>query len=113
MTSFDANKIRKDLATLRKLPKIKEVIALRKRLQKELDKLTKTKPVITQPSKKEKTIFSNKKRSGKMKRYHNYIRQIQNSYPDLTYLEIRKQLARRKRGEDVPIPDAVWENPSP
>lgn len=113
MPSFDVNKIKKDLAILKKLPKIKEVVALRKRLQKELDRLTKSKLVIIKTSKKEQKISSNKKRSGKMKRYHNYIRQIRNNFPDLSYSEIRQQLARRMRNEDVQIPDAVWQNPSP
>jgi hypothetical protein len=113
MPPFDVNKIRKNLAVLRKLPPIKEVVALRKRLQKELDRLTRPKHVIIHPSKKERKISSNKKRSGKMKRYHNYIRQIRNNFPDLSYGEIRKHLARRMQGEDVPIPDAVWQNPSP
>jgi len=52
-------------------------------------------------------------RSSKLKRYHQYIRLIRDNFPDLTHAEIRKQFARRRNQEDVSIPDAVWQNPSP
>jgi len=112
MVSFDINKLREQLESLKNLPNIKEVILLRKRLQSEFDKLTKQKVVETKPVQDLKTL-ANIKRSGKLRRYHNYIRQIRNSFPNLTYSQIRKQFSQRKQGFESDIPDVVWQNPSP
>ena len=51
MVSFDVNKLREQLESLKNLPNIKEVISLRKRLSSELDKLTKTKIIQEKPTK--------------------------------------------------------------
>ena len=112
MVSFDVNKLREQLDSLRRLPRIKEVVALRKRLQKELDKITRKDVVIEAPVIDVATT-ANKKRSGKLRRYHNYIRQIRNNFPNLTYTEIRKEFTQRKQRQKVSISDAVWQNPSP
>ncbi|MEX0656597.1 MAG: hypothetical protein WD154_03515 [Nitrosopumilaceae archaeon] len=112
MVSFDINKLREQLESLKNLPNIKEVISLRKRLTSELDKLTRHKAVETKPVQDLNTL-ANIKRSGKLRRYHNYIRQIRNNFPNLTYSQIRKQFAQRKKGSESDIPDAVWQNPSP
>ena len=112
MVSFDVNKLREQLDSLKNLPNIKEVISLRKRLQNELDKVTKQKVVVTKPVKDLKAL-ANIKRSGKLRRYHNYIRQIRNNFPNLEYSQIRKQFAQRKKGSESDIPDVVWQNPSP
>ena len=112
MVSFDVNKLREQLDSLKNLPNIKEVISLRKRLQNELDKVTKQKVVVTKPVKDLKAL-ANIKRSGKLRRYHNYIRQIRNNFPNLSYNQIRKQFAERRQGFESDIPDAVWQNPSP
>ncbi|MBM3911013.1 MAG: hypothetical protein FJ356_05135 [Thaumarchaeota archaeon] len=110
MVSFDVNKLREQLKSLKDLPNIKEVIQLRKRLRKELAKVEK--PIVTKPE-VDKTILANVKRSGKLRRYHNYIRQIRNNFPNLSYNQIRKQFAQRKQDLESDIPDAVWQNPSP
>lgn len=111
MVSFDVNKLREQLESLKNLPNIKEVISLRKRLTSELDKLTKQK-VETKPVEDLK-VLANIKRSGKLRRYHNYIRQIRNNFPNLSYSQIRKQFSQRKQGSESDISDAVWQNPSP
>ena len=41
MVTLDANKVREQLQRLKDLPNLKEVVALRKRLSRELDILTK------------------------------------------------------------------------
>ena len=112
MVSFDVNKLREQLESLKNLPNIKEVISLRKRLSSELDKLTKTKVIQTKPV-EDLRVLANIKRSGKLRRYHNYIRQIRNNFPNLSYNQIRKQFAERRQGYESDIPDAVWQNPSP
>ncbi|MEO9308075.1 MAG: hypothetical protein ABI342_07175 [Nitrososphaera sp.] len=111
MTTFDVTQIRKFLESLKKLPKIKEKSALQKRLQKELQRLKKT-SISTRPSKEEKRIRAQKMRSGKMRRYHNYVRQIRNNYSGYSYNQIRKQLSERRKGNQVSIPDVVWQDPS-
>lgn len=112
MVEFDVNKLREQIESLKDLPNIKEVIQLRKRLQKELTRATKPKSVLAKRF-VDKTILANIKRSGKMKKYHNYLRQIRNHFPDLTYNQIKKEFAKRKKGFESDIPDAVWQNPSP
>lgn len=112
MVSFDVDKLREQLGHLKNLPNIKEVIALRKRLQSEIDRLTKPETGLQKPV-EDLRILANEKRSGKLRRYHNYIRQIRNNFPDLSYNQIRKQLKERKQGLKVDIPDVVWQNPSP
>ena len=112
MASFDIDKLREQIESLKNLPNIKEVLALRKRLQSELDRLTKSTIIETKPD-EDQSSLANTARSGKLRRYHNYIRQIRNNFPNLTYTQIRKQLKERKQGFQVNIPDAVWQNPSP
>lgn len=111
MVVFDINRLREQLDQLKNLPNIKEVIALRKRLQNEIIRLsipqTEPKPV------EDLKTQANKSRSGKLRRYHNYIRQIRNNFPNLSYNQIRKQLKERRQGLEVDISDAVWQNPSP
>ncbi len=112
MVSLDANKVREQLQALKSLPNLKEVIALRKRLESELSILTaKTKELI------EVTVFPKITRAEKisrtLKKQFNYLRQIRNNFPDISWLELRREFSRRRKGLDSKIPDAVWQNPSP
>lgn len=110
MTNEDLKeKLLAQLKQLKELPNFKEVKALRKRLNNELQKI-KTYEKAVKPI---QIINVNQKRSGKLRRYHNYVRQIRNNFPNLSYNQIRKQLKERKKGFEVNIPDAVWQNPSP
>ena len=93
------------LEALKLFPKNKLASQLKKQIQTKLQKLEKPKP--TKPKKKNQT------RSGKMRRYHNYIRQIRNNFPQYSYNQIRTLFSQRKQGKDVTIPDVVWQNPSP
>jgi hypothetical protein len=52
-------------------------------------------------------------RSTKLKKYHHYIRLIHDNYPEIPYGEIRRLFKARKLGNEVSIPDVVWQNPSP
>ena len=95
------------LNALKIFPKTKLVKQLREQITKKLERLEKKqKPII----KKQQANIS---RSGKLRRYHNYIRQIRNNFPNLKYNQIRSQLSQRRQGKQVSIPDAVWQNPSP
>ena len=112
MVSLDANKVREQLQRLKDLPNLKEVIALRKRLTQELDILTKkTEELI------EVTVFPKVTRAEKisrtLKKQFNYLRQIRNNFPDISWLELRREFSRRRKGLDSKIPDAIWQNPSP
>lgn len=99
-------KLKERLDALKIFPNNKEVKILRNRIKKQLSNLQKKQP----KKKKEK---SNLTRSGKLRRYHNYIRQIRNNFPNLEYNQIRGELTRRRQGKPSKIPDAVWQNPSP
>ncbi len=95
------------LQALKIFPNTKLVKQLRSQIKKKLEKINKKqKPIV----KKRK---ANLTRSGKLRRYHNYIRQIRNNFPGLKYNQIRNQLSQRRQGKQVSIPDAVWQNPSP
>lgn len=97
-------KLKERLEALKLFPNNKEVKILRVRIKKQLARLEKKQP-------KEPKVKQT--RSGKLRRYHNYIRQIRNNYPDLSYNEIRAQLVRRRKRKPSKIPDAIWQNPSP
>jgi hypothetical protein len=103
-------KLKQRLDALKLFPNNKEVKILRERIKKQLSKLGK-KQIKNNKSKTKQQ--SNQSRSGKLRRYHNYIRQIRNSYPNLSYNEIRSQLTKRRQGKDSKIPDVIWQNPSP
>jgi hypothetical protein len=98
-------KLLEQLEALKLFPKNKLASQLRKQIQTKLEKLER--PKITKPKKKNQT------RSGKLRRYHNYIRQIRNNFPQYSYNQIRTLFSERKQGKDVTIPDVVWQNPSP
>lgn len=103
------DKLKERLDALKIFPNNKEVKILRNRIKKQLSNLQR-KQNKKKPIDKEK---SNLSRSGKLRRYHNYIRQIRNNFPNLKYNEIRKELSTRRQGKPSKIPDAVWQNPSP
>ncbi|MGY5148422.1 MAG: hypothetical protein ACW9W4_10530 [Candidatus Nitrosopumilus sp. bin_7KS] len=100
-------KLKQRLDALKIFPNNKEVKILRNRIKKQLSNLQKKEPKKKQ---KEKTNLT---RSGKLRRYHNYIRQIRNNFPDLEYNQIRGELTKRRQGKPSKIQDAIWQNPSP
>jgi hypothetical protein len=104
-TQDKRNKLLEQLDALKIFPNNKLVRQLRNQLKSKLEKLeTSSIPVP-------KNV--NLSRSNKLKRYHNYLRQIRNNFPEYSYNQIRQQFAKRRNQEDVSIPDAVWQNPSP
>ena len=107
MVKFDLDKLTELLRSLIGVPNIKEVKELRKRLVKEQKKIIKsTKPKVPK-------IVPTVTRSAKLKNYHRYMRLIRDNFPNLSYNQIRKQYSKRRQGQDVSIPDVVWQNPSP
>ena len=64
---------------------------------------------------KEKAVkTANVMRAGKMKRYYRYLKAIQkNFFPDTPLKQLRTMYSRKKKGLDVEIDDAVWDDPSP
>jgi hypothetical protein len=113
MISIELDKINAILEQLKGLH-IKEVISLRKRLNKEKQK-------ITVPIPKPKFVAhdmdnANKKRSSFMKGVWHYIKLLRDTYPELreqfTPRQMFSQFFARRRGEDVDIHDVFWQNPS-
>lgn len=98
------DKILDELSGLR----IKEAVSLRKRLQKEKQRLIPRESYI----KPVDYVSVNQKRSSKLKRYWRYIKLIRDNYPDYTTNQIRTQLKQRKQDGNSDIPDAIWQNPS-
>lgn len=122
MATFEKEKILEQLESLKNLPQIKEVKALKKRLKVELERFVekvkpeKELPEFVEIAKEQKRINANVKRSSFMKKKWNYIRQIYSNYP-----EIRKNYglraifsmhSKRKKGQKIPIGDVYWQNPS-
>jgi len=100
-------KLLERLDALKLFPNNNEVRKLRSRTIRALERLEIPKePKIIKPQ-------DTQKRSTSLKKYHRYIRIIRDNFPDLEYSDIRKQFAKRRRGDSVSIPDAVWQNPSP
>lgn len=111
MVSFNLDKLKKQLENLKQLPNIKEVVALRKRLVKELKKATpkiKKEVVASMP-----TATRGEKISVALKKHFRYLRLIRDNFPDLTFAQLRKEFSRRRKGLESEIPDAIWQNPSP
>ena len=105
MAKESKEKLLEHLDALKNFPSNKLVTQLRQQIQTKIERLE----VIPVPVSKN----GNLSRSSKLKRYHKYIRLIRDNFPDLTHAEIRKQFAKRRNHEDVSIPDAIWQNPSP
>lgn len=113
MVNFTIDKVNEILAQLKGL-RIKEAVSLRKRLQKEKQKLVpKIKEPVASVSASAQKQIANNKRSIKQKRNFRFARQIRNFFPEMSILDIRREIAKRKRGEPSSIPDAVFQNPSP
>jgi len=112
MVDFTLDKLDDILGQLKDLPKFKEAIDLRKRLEKEREKLIPHEKEIQVPI-IDKKIIANQKRSSKQKRNWQYAKLIRNYFPEKPILEIRREIAKRKHGEASSIPDAVFQNPSP
>ena len=110
MVTFNKNKLSELLKSLKKFPQLREVKELRKRLKKEQQKITKAIviPIPTVPK-----VDANVKRSTKLQRYWRYVKLIRDNFPNLKTNKIRSQLKQRQQGQQVDIPDAVWQNPSP
>ncbi len=112
MVSLDANKVREQLESLKDLPNLKEVVALRKRLEQELEILERQ-----EESNIEVIEFTGLSRAQKIsrtlkKRFH-YLRLIRNQFPEISWLDLRREFSRREKGQESKIPDVVWQNPSP
>src|SRR5947209_8453666 len=107
MVDFTLDKLDEILGQLKDIPKIKEAIELKKRLEKEREKLIPLEKEIQIPT-VDRKIIANQKRSSKQKRNWQYAKLIRNYYPEKPILEIRREIAKRKRGETSSIPDAVF-----
>ena len=110
MINLTIDKVNEILKQLQGL-KIKEATLLKKRLEKEKEKLVTLKPQI-KISKETTQISANKIRSTKLKRYWRYIKLIRDNFPNLETSQIRTQLKKRQQGMESSIPDAIWQNPS-
>lgn len=107
------DKLLKRLDALKLFPNNNEVRILRSRIQQQLKRIEKQIANVTVITIPKVQHVKSTKRSSKLAKYWRYIRLIRNNFPDLTISEIRKQFTKRRRGEQVPIPGAVWDNASP
>lgn len=99
-------KLLERLDALKLFPNNNEVRKLRSRTIRALERLE----IPKEP--KPQKIQNTQKRSSSLKKYHRYIRMIRDNFPDLEYSDIRAQFAKRRQGNQVKIPDAIWQNPS-
>lgn len=111
MIFFDNDRLVEQIKSLKELPQIKEVKALRKRLERELERLTSSQVIEKIPS-QVIGISPNVKRSSKLSRYWRYVKLVRDNFPHLKIKHIRSELKKRQHGEESNIPDAVWQNPS-
>ena len=111
MINIELDKINAILDQLKGL-KIPEAVSLRKRLRKEKQSIK-----VKEESKIEITEFpkitKNQKISKTLKKRFRYLRLIRDQFPELSWLELRREFSRREKGLDSKIPDVVWQNPSP
>ena len=109
MSEEEKRNLEHQLDALKIFPDDNLVRKLRKQVQENLEQINLESKI---PTKKEKQDI-NLSRTNKLKKYHRYIRLIRNNFPELSYSDIRKQFSRRKQGNEVSIPDVIWQNPSP
>lgn len=122
MAKFDKEKIIEQLEFLKNLPQVKEVKALKKRFELELQRLEekikpkKEIPEFTEIIKEQKRINANVKRSNYMKHKWGYLKQIYDNYPEIRekykIKELFSMYSRRRKGQKVPVGDVYWQNPS-
>ncbi|QLH08814.1 hypothetical protein [Candidatus Nitrosotenuis sp. DW1] len=105
-------KLLAQIEALKLFPNNIQVKILRSRINKQLEQISKQ-TEIKETIPVDKKQQANLSRSIKLKKHFRYLRLIRDNYPNLKFAEIRKQFSKRKRGEDVSIPDATWFNPSP
>jgi hypothetical protein len=115
-------KLLQQLNALKSFSNTKAVRKLREELGAKLAQLEKHAITKAQGSHKQTRLpisksavkrLANESRAVKLRKYHNYVRQIHQNYPNLTYGRIRKQFRERKTGKKSKIPDVIWRNPSP
>jgi hypothetical protein len=110
-------KLRKQLKALKAFSNTAAVRRLRQELNRKLDaleaKAERGRQTKMPTSNAAAQKAANAARAGKLRKYHNYLRQIRDSYPNLTYRELRRQFSERKRGKQTKVPDVIWRNPSP
>jgi len=112
MSDYSKEELEKQLEALKLFPNNNLVRQLRKQINEKLESLAKTEINIPQDD-TDKKHQPNLARSQGLKKYHRYIRLVRNNFPQYSYSDIRKQFSRRKKGKESPIPDVVWQNPSP
>jgi hypothetical protein len=104
----DRETLKKQLDALKLFPNNNLVRQLRSQIKQKLESLEKQRDRIPEvPEDKVQT------RSVALKKYHRYIRLIRDNFPHYSYLEIRREFAKRRKNKESNIPDAVWQNPSP
>ena len=117
MVDFTLDKVNELLEQLKGLPKIREISQLKKRLQKEKEKLRPEVIPTTEEielQRAEAKAHANQKRSLKQKRNWRYAKLIFDFVGDeFSLKEIRQEIAKKRKGESSRIPDAVFQNPSP
>ena len=108
LKQLDALKIFSNTSTVRKLRQ-----ELNAKLGKLETKIQQGKQVNLPMSRSDIQQAANAARAAYMRKEHNYIRQIVNTFPDISYAEARHQLKERRQGKHTKIPDVIWRNPSP
>ena len=105
------DKLLRQLDALKLFPNNNLVKQLRKQVKIKLHRVEKKAVIPVVPA--DTRAVANAARSTKLRKHHRYIRLIRNNFPNISYLKIRQQFSKRKKGQDVSISDAVWQNPSP
>lgn len=104
----DKEKLQRQLDALKLFPNNNLIRQLRAQIKEKISRLEKEETIpaniIPQPK---------PTKSHNLTKYHRYIRLIRDNFPQYSYLEIRKQFSKRRKGKESNIPDAVWQNPSP
>lgn len=113
----DQQRLRAQLNALKKFENTRTVRQLRSELKERLKivevRLARAAARRRSIQERKQKAESKVKKSNKLRRYHNYIRLVRDNYPEHSYSKIRSMLKARKEGQDVSIPDVVWQNPSP
>ena len=106
-------------------PQTKAVRQVEKELKEQLGKIISKQTKIAKKvvSRTQRASQANVSRSSKMRNEHRYVKLVHGLALEndirkadgtpITYLDTRRQVSRRRNGDDVSIPEIIWNNPSP
>ena len=113
--SNNKSKILELIDNLKNFPNTSTVKRLRRELQSQLKsaEITTTKKIKKAAKKAKIALEANVTRASKGRKYHNYIKLLQERFPQFTYKDVKTMFKDRTAGKEVSVPDDFFDAQSP